>query len=927
MDEKDITTTGPVGLSGIRNEDLYKDRLNKLAAEGDENAQYLIQTLKPKRINISTPGVVNPEGFFHPIQEPYDSPYKELGKSVYDEPYIIGNNPTDIQEHRAQEQSGITQLANGLLKFGTTAATTFLDGTVGLLYGIGTAITTDKSLKQALWDNDFNKKMIDFQEKMEDIAPNYYSREELNSPWYTNIFTPNFIGDKVLKNAGFTVGALGAMAATSFVGGGAGSLFSSAGRLVAGGARALGAGISATKNILKAGNTVGQFANYITNTMIMSNGEASIEAYNAVKDEQKLLEQNARQRYNEVLSQLNPNDPTYYRQVQLLDQAYNQYMEEASKKLIDAGNSVWALNMGILSASNMLEFTNLLKGGFNQTAKLSDFGYKIGGIDATRKQFARGILNGEKGELTNEVNKSFGRKAGLTVKNILSEASEEASQNLASNTAQMATSARMNEWQDSQEMSLLGQRINPEVTKELVDYTKAFNKALKDNFGALSSPGWEEAFLGGLTGGMGFITVKRQKVKGDDGEYVINPETGKFQKKWKVTMAGGFWDANRQVNEEFDENQRLIDQINERLSSEDFIKRTQHAVSKLNMSEVQRNAIENDDIFTFKNSEMGQLIEDVLFFRDKGLMDTYKDIFEEMQHVDDKTLQQIYTASEDASGQTPLAKEELEKVRNEYQEKAKSNLAKIETIQDYYDAVNENFKERSSDFKEEMTFYYSLLDDTKQRIEKIENTIKENEGTPKETLDEKNKEDLKKLKDQEEALQKKIDQYTKNPLKLEMDLILKKMKAEQRAFALNSEKVLTSLQAAKTPKDVMEIMTQITPYRDNTELQELLNQAYKTTKDSANQEALRHYVGLVEASNEVFDLIKNTYDTEEQQNTIRSLFQSLLSQGEYDLAKVQELVSNLENNYSVEELSKYIQPDAAKTIPGYTKDFLLNKGR
>jgi len=56
------------------------------------------------------------------------------------------------------------------------------------------------------------------QDEMEEIAPNYYSEAEKNNPWYTNILSANFIGDKVLKNMGFTIGALGAM----YVTGGAG---------------------------------------------------------------------------------------------------------------------------------------------------------------------------------------------------------------------------------------------------------------------------------------------------------------------------------------------------------------------------------------------------------------------------------------------------------------------------------------------------------------------------------------------------------------------------------------------------------------------------------------------------------------------------------------------------------------------------------
>jgi hypothetical protein len=65
------------------------------------------------------------------------------------------------------------------------------------------------------------------------------------------------------------------------------------------------------------------------------------------------------------------------------------------------------------------------------------------------------------------------------------------------------------------EDTLLGARINPEVTEELVDYTKAFSKALYDNFGSPENRGWEEFFLGALTGGMGFIGLSPHAVKNE----------------------------------------------------------------------------------------------------------------------------------------------------------------------------------------------------------------------------------------------------------------------------------------------------------------------------------------------------------------------------------------------------------------------------
>jgi hypothetical protein len=72
--------------------------------------------------------------------------------------------------------------------------------------------------------------------------PNYYTEREQNRDWYENIFTANFWGDKVLKNAGFTAGAMAAMGLTGgLVGGIGGGLIRGAGKLIGGVAKGLGA--------------------------------------------------------------------------------------------------------------------------------------------------------------------------------------------------------------------------------------------------------------------------------------------------------------------------------------------------------------------------------------------------------------------------------------------------------------------------------------------------------------------------------------------------------------------------------------------------------------------------------------------------------------------------------------------------------------
>lgn len=137
------------------------------------------------------------------------------GKSMWDEQVADANDfENNLSDLRGQNQPWYAQLGAGLLKGVTTAATTWLDGTVGLLYGIGAAIGTAFDDKATGWDaaakifhNSVSDSLQDFNEFMEEFAPNYKSRDEENNKWYQNFGTMNFWADGLIKNLGFTVGA------------------------------------------------------------------------------------------------------------------------------------------------------------------------------------------------------------------------------------------------------------------------------------------------------------------------------------------------------------------------------------------------------------------------------------------------------------------------------------------------------------------------------------------------------------------------------------------------------------------------------------------------------------------------------------------------------------------------------------------------
>ena len=204
----DVTKTGPVGLRGIRNPDIYS-YLNS----GSSNAQIVMDAIGSRAATPFSGTDNDVLRYYQPTVEE-NQEWRELGNSTYDKPYMIGNDPSYIQENRAQEQSGLMQLTNGILKGVGLAGTTFLDGTVGLIAGITEGIYNAangegwEGFGEGFFNNDVSKALRAFNQEMETILPNYRTKDEIENPWaLRNIFSMNTFADDFLKNMGFTVGA------------------------------------------------------------------------------------------------------------------------------------------------------------------------------------------------------------------------------------------------------------------------------------------------------------------------------------------------------------------------------------------------------------------------------------------------------------------------------------------------------------------------------------------------------------------------------------------------------------------------------------------------------------------------------------------------------------------------------------------------
>lgn len=141
---------------------------------------------------------VRPEsgGSFSPLQVDTSGrfPYQRLG--------------ADNEDLYGQGQSVLKQGFNGVVKGLNLAGTTFLQGTLGTVYGLDQVLTGNGL--HSFYDNDFSQAIQKWNDGAENVLPNYQTAKQRDAAWYqpNNWFTANFLWDKLVKNVGFSIGAI-----------------------------------------------------------------------------------------------------------------------------------------------------------------------------------------------------------------------------------------------------------------------------------------------------------------------------------------------------------------------------------------------------------------------------------------------------------------------------------------------------------------------------------------------------------------------------------------------------------------------------------------------------------------------------------------------------------------------------------------------
>lgn len=618
------------------------------------------------------------------------------GESMFDEPTATEAQFQELGDIRANNQPWYAQIGAGLAKGAILAGTTFLDGTVGLIFGAGTAIGEGRW--SGLWDNDFSKAMQSVNEWSEQALPNYYTRAEQEQPWYENIFTANFLGDKFIKNLGFTVGAF-----------------------YSGGVTAAGLKVTKLPQLIGAiakSSKAPAIVNTAVGATISAVNEGRIEALNNSKDWFELhkaqLDDSLRERLNAIQAEYEANagkelvrsgvegnqfvDPAYVKYQDAIAkerEAYNAALGKLNEDRLKMGNADLLMNIPILTASNIIQFGKLYANGFKTARKATN-------------------IVGKAGEYTAGTTR-LGAATAIT-KGALSEGTEEMAQGAASRIAGNYYSTDVNNFYKS--------KTDPEAAQETLNWTKSFAEGINEtvNDGSV----WEEFFIGSLTGALGMPRFRG-----------VRNAKGGIQSP--ITIEGGAINEWRDYNEKIARENEIANYMNSRINSPEFKNYYQGLIRHNKYQNDMNRAAEEGDEFNFKNAEHAQLVSDIAMFDNAGRMEDLTTLIDTAFDTSDENLASIVenttTTLEDGSKVGPFVDKNGNPMyatpegKQEMIEKLKQNHDEMtNTINNYLKIKDEldikTGQQLSDDQLEELTWMKSQIGNWAERATAMSGEVK-----------------------------------------------------------------------------------------------------------------------------------------------------------------------------------------------------------
>ena len=662
---QDPSTQGTGGLRGL-------DGLNRLRERG---------------INIDT-SILNLAKDYRGTMEEINqaaTPRQNIGfvgvnDSSYDEDITSASQLDNLANTRGELQPWYAQIGAGLAKGAILAGTTFLDGTVGLVLGGAQAIGEGRA--SALWDNQFSKAMQSINEWSEEALPNYYTDAERNEPWYENIFTANFLGDKFIKNLGFTVGAF-----------------------YSGGVTA--AGLKATKlpQIIGAISKSSKAPAIVTSGVgatISAVNEGRIEALNNSKDWFELQKAQLDDKHKTRLEAIEQYAGTeIYPQMLAQENAnYEATLGKLTEDRLKMGNADLLMNIPILTASNLIQFGRMYANGFKTARKATNIVGRAG-------EYATG--------------RTMGKGVTRAVLNPLSEGLEEISQGAASRISGNYYEDDVNNFYKA--------KIDPQAEQETLSWMKSFAQGINETVNDGSS--WEEFFIGTLTGALGMPRFRG-----------IRNSEGGLQSP--ITLEGGTLGELREYKEKMDRDTEIVNYMNNRVQSPEFRNYYKGLIRHNKYQNDMNRAVEANDEFEFKNAEYAQLVSDIAMFDNAGKLEDLTTLINSAYDTSDENLASIVenttSTSEDGSKigpfvdkngnpmySTPDGKQEMIDKLTKTKDEMLNTITNYTKIKDDIDV--RTGQQLSDEQLEELTWLKSQIGNWQDRANQLSSEVKPTIGT------------------------------------------------------------------------------------------------------------------------------------------------------------------------------------------------------
>jgi len=633
----------------------------------------------------------------------FDSPMAMIPRSelLNNQRYGTYVRDLDLENIYSLTQPWYKQLGNGIAKMGATALGTFAQSFATIPNTV--AAVKNGSLSDLSGKDGYEGDVDNWLKKIEDEFPNYVSRWEREHEWAGIIpFTrgsANFWGDKIIKNIGFTAGAIsGALvqdAAVGLVTGGVGEIPLIGAQIgkaslwlnkVFNGTNKLD-DLLATANML--GKTEKQILNlkslaYAAEATKLTNGfRYGLSMYGASRTEAAV---EARDAYRQVREDLIGQ----YRQKNSGVDPTGADLEEIESYATDAMNVRFGVNMALLTASNSIQFSTLFK-SFTNSAKGVPGSLERAVADAGKVGLAEGSLDVfEKKAITGLAPKVWDA-VKPTVKNIFAEGVYEEG-------GQFAAEKGTYDYYTRKYKNLKDPNYK-ETWDTLNEVVTSTNEGLASQFG--STEGLQNMLIGGITSLItGAATNKIQKVRG------VQTDDEKLQSAVNILNRHKLTGV-------------LRDQYENTLNSANIAKEMEEAAKSGNVFRYKN--LKHDQFFTYVMSRVPSGMHDVTIEQLNMLKDLDKDQFE-------KTFGMSFDESN-------------KKTVSDYVD---SLITKADQIKTVSDAVNSTFKNPYRNFtnpttqeeideaekhdlvnewKVNLAYYPTVVQDVNERLASIQGDV------------------------------------------------------------------------------------------------------------------------------------------------------------------------------------------------------------